>query len=230
MFSNILKGFSHLFFPHNCLGCATDNLLNNELLCAKCLHELPETLFFNNAENPVEKIFYGRLKIECAASGFYFTKNSLLQHLMIQLKYRGHKEAGEYLGKLIGYQIQNSLRFKDIDAIIPLPLNSKKEFIRGYNQAYLISQGIEQIISKSIFKDAVERIQFTETQTHENRVNRWRNMEGVFKILDSSILENKHILLVDDIVTTGATLEACGSEILKLSGTKLSIATVAYTL
>ena len=225
--SNISNSISHLLFPHNCLGCATDVLNNDDLICARCATELPETNYFKATNNPIEKTFCGRVKIENAAAGFYFTKQSLMQHLLQQLKYKGNKEVGIYLGKLIGYELQKSIRFDDIEVLIPLPLNAKKEFKRGYNQSMLICQGIASIWQKPVLKDAVIRTVFTETQTNKTRINRWENMDGVFAIANEKALEGKHILLVDDVVTSGATFEACGSEILKISNTKLSIAAVA---
>ena len=225
-----LNDFAHLFFPHVCEGCGNDVPGNNSLLCASCFLKLPETGFIKEANNPVEKIFYGRIKVETAGSAFYFTKHSLLQHLVIQLKYRGNKDIGFYLGKLLGYQLLQTERFNDVHAIIPLPLNPKKERKRGYNQAAIIAEGISSVWYKPILKNAVQRIVFTETQTHKDRVSRWQTMEGVFATADEISFAGKHILLIDDIVTTGATLEACGEKILQVPGTKLSVATVAYTI
>jgi ComF family protein len=228
--STLKNSVSHLLFPHNCLGCATDILNQQDLLCAKCQTELPVTDFANAIQNPIEKIFYGRMHVESSTAGYYYTKESLLQHLMVQLKYKGNKEVGVYLGKLLGHQLMGSERFIDVDALVALPLNAKKEFKRGYNQAMAICQGIESVWQKPIIHNAVIRTIFTDTQTHENRINRWQNMDGVFKVENEKAIEGKHILLVDDVITTGATLEACGSEILKINNTKLSIATIACTV
>ena len=225
-----LNNFSHLFFPHYCEGCGTDILLDDEMLCTKCSFELPETDFINAIDNPVEKIFYGRINIINAASAFYFTKDSVLQRLLIQLKYKNNKQAGIYLGKKLGQQLKESERFSDIDIIIPLPLNPKKEIIRGYNQAQIICEGIASVWNKPIINNVVIRTHFTETQTHQDRIHRWQNMQSVFAVTNSKVLQNKHILLIDDVITTGATLEACAATILKVPGTKLSIATLAYTI
>ncbi|MBC7722166.1 MAG: ComF family protein [Pedobacter sp.] len=233
MFATIksyLNDFSHLLYPHNCEGCGTDVLNDDGFLCAKCLHELPETGFINVADNPVEKSFYGRLKIEHAAAGYYFTKDGLLQHLISQLKYKRNKEMGIFLGKLLGYQLQASERFNNVEALLPLPLNERKEQKRGYNQAQLICDGIAEVWQKPVLSNAVVRTVFTQSQTNKNRVDRWQNMEGVFAVAHANQLANKHILLVDDITTTGATLEACGNEILQVPNTKLSILTVAFTI
>jgi ComF family protein len=227
---NYFNDFLHLFFPHICIGCARDVLNDSEVLCAQCVSSLPETGFLPATGNPVEKIFYGRLKIEQAGSAFYFNKNAIIQNAIVQLKYKSNQNAGIFLGKLLGERIANSNRFKDVDVIIALPLNEKKLFRRGYNQASAIVNGIISMWDKPVMDNIVKRISFTETQTHKDRVARWQTMEGVFTVTQPELLEHKHVLLVDDVITTGATLEACGAAILKTEGVKLSIATVAYTI
>lgn len=226
----LIESLVQLFYPHQCLGCGCDFLRLNYLLCSRCIHQLPETGFFNQRNNPVEKIFYGRTRVENAAALYYFTKNSLIQELMVQLKYRGNQSVGLFLGRMIGYALRNAVAFNGIDALVPLPLNPKKQFKRGYNQASLICNGISEICGLPLLPDAVLRKQFTESQTTRNRVGRWLNMEGVFEIRYPDQLADKHLLLVDDIITTGATLEACASYILAVPGTRLSIATAAYTI
>ncbi len=220
----------HLFYPHHCTGCGSDIVYNEQLLCAKCIHRLPHTGFFDKAANPVEKVFYGRVHAEAAAAAFYFTKQSLVQHLLVQLKYKGNREAGYFLGRQMGYLLSASARFTGVDYIIPLPLNRKKEQLRGYNQAALISEGIADTWQKPMLSSVVERTRFTETQTQQNRISRWQNMEQVFAVTDAAKIAGKHILLVDDVVTTGATLEACAAKLLAVSGTRVSIAAAAYTL
>lgn len=225
-----LNDFSHLLYPHNCEGCGTDVLNDDAILCTKCLFDLPETNFTNTKNNPVEKIFYGRLNIIAATAAYYFTKNSLLQHLMIQLKYRNNKDIGFFLGKQLGYQLQESERFNDVDVLVPLPLNPKKEKKRGYNQAMIICEGIASVWQKPVLKNALIRTQFTETQTQQDRIHRWQNMQHVFAVADKNSLQDKHVLLVDDVITTGATLEACGNTIVNILNTQLSIATLAWTI
>ena len=227
---NYIDDFLHLFFPHICIGCNTDVLNHDDALCAKCISNLPGTGFVSTAGNPVEKIFYGRLNVQNAGSAFYFNKDSVIQHAIIQLKYKGNRKAGNFLGRLLGQQLANSKRFDDVDLIIPLPLNDKKLFKRGYNQASVIAKGITSIWHKPVIENAVDRILFTETQTHKDRIARWETMEGVFTVTQPGLLKDKHVLLVDDIITTGATLEACGEAILKTPGIKLSVATIAYTI
>jgi ComF family protein len=146
------------------------------------------------------------------------------------MKYRNNKDIGVYMGKLLGRMLEQSERFSEVDIIVPLPLNPKREKKRGYNQATALCNGISEIWNKPVVEKVVIRKVFTETQTHKGRISRWQNMDGVFKVANPSAIQGKHILLIDDVVTTGATLEACGNEILKVPGTTLSIATLAYTI
>ena len=227
---NYLSDFSHLFFPHNCLGCGSDVLDDEQMLCSHCFTELPETGFLSQAGNTVEKIFYGRAPITKAGSAYYFTKNSLLQNIIFELKYRNNKDAGLLLGRLTGYQLQQSNRFNNVDVMVPLPLNFKKEKQRGYNQAALIAKGISEITGVAVNTKAVKRAVFTETQTHKDRVSRWQNMQNVFVVDDAAALAGKHVMLIDDVITTGATLEACTQKILQVPGTTVCIVTVAYTI
>ncbi|MFC4231177.1 ComF family protein [Parasediminibacterium paludis] len=230
LLKSYINSFSHLIYPHNCEGCGTDVLNDDSYLCAKCLHDLPITGFVATANNPVEQSFYGKLQVEAAASGFYFHKDGLVQHLVTQLKYKNHQEMGVFLGKLIGHQLSATDRFDSVDVLVPLPLNHRKEDKRGYNQATLICEGISQTWPKLICTDVVKRTIFTESQTSKTRIDRWQNMEGVFELSNANSIAGKHVLLVDDVTTTGATLEACGCEILKAPNTTLSIVTVAFAI
>ncbi|MBU3744140.1 MAG: ComF family protein, partial [Sediminibacterium sp.] len=227
--SNCLRSFLHLLYPHYCEGCHTDLSSREILLCASCENSLPQTHFWNIPNNAVEKIFRHRLSIEAAAAAYFFTNDSLMQHLIMQLKYHNMPEAGIWLGNRLGKFLLSTERFNSVDSILPLPLHPKKEFIRGYNQALKIAQGVAEALHKPVITNALIRNQFTKTQTRENRVNRWNNMQGVFAIPEPNLIRGKHCLLVDDVITTGATLEACGNLILSIEGCKLSVATAAYT-
>jgi ComF family protein len=217
----------HLFYPHICCGCGSDIVEDKDLLCIKCIDELPHTAFEKFCNNPIEKIFWGRIRVEDAYSEFYFTKDSLMQNLIHQLKYKGNTNIGSFLGQIMGRSILKSGRFSDIDAIIPLPLFPEKEKIRGYNQSMVISKGISSITGIPVFENAVIRQKFTETQTKKHRTERWENVDGSFSVKDPQALEGKKLLLVDDVITTGASLEACGNAILKTENTLLCIATLA---
>ena len=221
----IKDAFLHLLFPHVCTGCGTDILNEETVLCMRCIDRMPETNFELHADNPVEKIFWGRLPMVSATAQFYFTKESLMQHLMHQFKYKNNRELGLQLGRIMGEQIKKSGRFA-VDALIPLPLFPVKEKRRGYNQATVLCEGVAEILLLPILKDVITRPQHTETQTKKGRIERWKNIEGKFELVKKETINNKHILLIDDVVTTGATLEACGSELLNTGNTRLSIATL----
>jgi len=221
----IKESFLHLLFPHVCSGCGSDLLNEESMLCMRCTDAMPETSFELHANNPIEKRFWGRLQLISAAAQFYFTKESLMQHLMHQFKYKGNKELGLQFGRMMGDQLQRSGRFY-ADALIPLPLFPAKEKRRGYNQATILCNGIAEYLKIPVLDKVISRPQDTETQTKKGRVERWKNIEGKFILKDANAIANKHILLVDDVVTTGATLEACGIELLKAQNTKLSIATL----
>ena len=193
-----------------------------------CINDLPHTNFAMHANNPVEKKFWGRLALTAGMSELYFSKDSIVQNMIHELKYSGNKKAGHYFGNLMGKSLLNCDRF-DIDMMIPLPLFQKKEKMRGFNQSAIICNGIAEIINKPVVRNNVIRKVFTETQTKKHRLERWKNVENIFCVTNPSELEGKHVLLVDDVITTGATLEACGSEILKVKGVRLSIASFALT-
>ena len=226
-FKEIKESLLQVVFPHVCDGCGSDLLSIESRLCIRCLSSLPETNFEIHPNNPVEKMFWGRFAVVNASSHLYFTKESLVQHLMHQLKYKGNKELGLQLGRLMGIAIRAADRFKEIDALVPLPLFPSKEKRRGYNQSTILCKGMAEILSLPVLENAISRPQHTETQTKKGRIERWRNIEGKFQLVDSNAVQNKHLLLVDDVVTTGATLEACATELLKAYDVKLSIATLS---
>ena len=222
----IKDSFLNLIFPHVCEGCGSDIINEESRLCIRCLTALPETNFQIHSGNPVEKIFWGRLSLVSATAQYYFTKESLMQHLMHQLKYKGNKELGFQLGRLMGIALKETNRFNNIDALVPLPLFPSKEKKRGYNQATVLCEGIAEIISLPVLNNVVIRPQHTDTQTKKGRIERWKNIEGKFELVNPEMIKNKHLLLVDDVVTTGATLEACGQELLSSENSRLSIATL----
>lgn len=219
----------HLLYPHLCAGCGKDLPYKHDLLCLRCIHELPHTGFASMPGNPVEKYFWGRLPIAAAHSEFYFSNDSLIQHLLHQLKYKGNDRIGLFLGESLGKTLVNSGRFNTIDALIPLPLHPDKQRRRGYNQAAVIGRGVAEVMHVPLLTGLVVKQEATETQTHKHRAERWDNVSASFTISDQQSLVGKHLLLIDDVITTGATLEACGQAILEISNIRLSIATVAHT-
>lgn len=223
---NIFSDALHLFYPHICTGCGGDLPGKEQVLCLKCINELPHTGFASYNNNPVEKYFRGRIRIEAAHSEFYFSKGSLIQQLIHELKYKGNQEIGIYLAEFMALSILKSDRFKDVDVLVPLPLYAEKERMRGYNQATVICKGLSAILNIPALIGNVTRERFTETQTRKHRTERWTNVFESFAIRNERELNGKHVLLVDDVVTTGATLEACGTAIVR-SGAKVSFATLA---
>ena len=217
----------HLFYPHVCTGCGSDLLNEGDQLCLRCIHSLPHTHFAGIPGNPIERYFWGRLPVHSAHSEFYFAKEFLIQHLIHQLKYKSNTDIGIYLGEMMGKSLSQSKRFNTLDAIIPLPLYPDKERKRGYNQAAIICQGMSSVMNVPVMNNAVIRQYATETQTRKQRTERWQNVSGSFLLAQPELLARKHLLLVDDVITTGATLEACGTIMLQ-QNTRLSIATLAY--
>ena len=227
---NIKEALLHLAYPQLCAVCGSDVLPRNALLCLSCLEALPQTHFHLHQHNPIEKVFTGRLPLLHATAQYYFTKESGLQHLLHQMKYRGAQELCVYMGRLMGQQLAAGNWINNVDALVPLPLFAQREKQRGYNQSALLCQGMADVLGKPVYKDAIIRSTATESQTRKNRVARWQNMEGRFSVANEAKIKDKHMLLVDDVVTTGATLEACGRALLAVPGTQLSIATLCFSV
>ena len=225
---NIVGSTMHLLYPHVCTGCGSDLLEADSLLCLTCMHDLPHTNFAALPNNPVEKDFWGRINLVAAYSQFYFSKAFLMQHLIHHLKYKGNTKIGFYLGEIMGKTMLQSNRFSTMDALLPLPLYPDKEHKRGYNQATVICNGISSVMNIPVLSSAVIRQHATETQTRKHRTERWENVKDSFKVVKPGELNGKRLLLVDDVVTTGATLEACGNVMLQAADVKLGIATLAY--
>lgn len=229
LIKHAIDSLTHLFFPHICAGCGTDVINQHQLLCLACTNRLPLTGYYDHVDNPVEKTFWGRLPVNHAASYLYFNKDSIVQQLMHQFKYKGREEIGLYFGRKMGAALLGSARVGRADFLVPLPLHPARQRKRGYNQAEVLCRGMSETLGIPVLPEAVTRNTETTTQTHKNRASRWDNMSGKFFVQKPGMLENKHIILVDDVVTTGATLEACGHELMKARGLLLGIATLAYT-
>ena len=222
----IFSPLLHLFYPYLCAGCGNDHIEPPNLLCLRCFDQLPGTGYAFLPGNPIEKLFWGRVPLYSAMSEFYFSKGNILQLLVHELKYKGNKEIGSLLGNLVGESLMKSERFP-ADVIIPLPLFARRELKRGYNQAEILCRGIKEVLNISLVTGNVIRRQDTETQTKKGRIQRWENVVNTFVVEKPSALEGKHILLVDDVITTGATLEACSRAIFEIPGVRISIATLA---
>lgn len=218
----------NLIYPDLCQACDTYLLQGEVVICTKCLFHLPKTNFHQQENNPVSMLFWGRVRIEYAASFYTFEKGSKYQKLIHKLKYHNRPEIGIELGKHLGYILGKSEMYKSIDIIVPVPLHPKKRKLRGYNQSEMIVKGISESMQKPADMDSLIRQVHTESQTKKGRLERWENVDNVFQVKETEPLANKHILLVDDVVTTGSTLEACAQVLLNIEGTRVSIATLAY--
>jgi len=220
--------FINLLYPRICHICEAELLKNEELLCTSCLHDLPITSYHLDNENPVKKVFYGRVKINKATALLHFRKKAGVQHLIHDLKYRGHREIGTYLGKWLGTELEN-IDWSNIEVIIPVPLHKSRLRQRGYNQVEDFGREIAKFLNAEYMDDVLLKISTTQTQTLKNRLSRWGKIEETLQIKNSEKIKGKHILLVDDLVTTGATLEACAHKLLETPDIKISIATMAIT-
>ena len=216
-----------LLYPRLCMACEKIHLPPKQILCTSCEFKIPRTNFHLQKENDFTKKFWGRVNIYTGTSLFYFYKKSKTQNLIHNLKYKGKKEIGVNLGKMMGSTLKKSLLYQNLDLIIPIPLHFKKEIRRGFNQSALFAQGISATLQVPWSSEYLLRKHFTTTQTQKSRIERFQNVENAFEIPRPQFLENKHILLVDDVLTTGATLEAAALKILNIAGTKISLATIA---
>lgn len=226
---NFLKDLYALFYPEVCLCCHEHLTTNETVICLTCRHDLPLTNFSSENNNLVEKSFYGRIPIENATALFYFFKKGKIQELIHALKYKKQQQVGTLLGNWLGEELRESDRFKTVDCIIPVPLHHKKLKSRGYNQVTTFGKSLSEKLNIPYEENFLKRISFTNTQTKRIRFDRWRNVQELFFVEDYNALENKHILLIDDIITTGATLEACCKAFQKTKNIKISIACMAYT-
>ncbi len=221
--------FLNLLYPKLCYSCESTLKTNEYILCTSCLHELPIADHHLEKDNPVEKIFYGRIPVENATSLLLFEKKGMVQKLIHNLKYRGHKEIGPFLGTWLGSELKEIPAWQKITIVIPVPLHRKKLRIRGFNQVAGFGEEIAKALEIPYREDLLLKITATKTQTIKKRLARWGTIDETFVINDPGALENAHVLLVDDLVTTGATLEACAHKLLQIPNLKISIATMAVT-
>ena len=225
---DIINDFLGLIYPELCITCGERLVSQEKFVCMKCWIDLPVNNFHHEPENKVAQLFWGRVEVEHAASYFNYRKGSRYQNIIHFIKYKGLKELGYEIGLKYGNLLAGSTWVNSVDAIVPVPLHPRKKRKRGYNQSDWIARGIAGIVEKPLSTNNLFRKIYTSTQTRKNRFERWQNVEGIFDVLHPGEFEGKHILLVDDVVTTGATLEACAYKLLKINDTRVSIVTLAY--
>ena len=224
----LFDDFIALFYPRTCMACGNTLFHNEEVVCTSCLLHLPRTGFHKMKDNPVAKVFWGRVNIESAAALYYYRKGGKVQHLIHQMKYSGHKEIGIFLGELYGSSLKKSKYFETVDTVIPIPLHKNKLKKRGFNQAEMFAKGIANTMDIEIDTDSVYRDVETSTQTKKSRYKRWENVSDIFKLRDLDVLSEKHVLVVDDVITTGSTMEACVNTLQKIPGIRISVASIGF--
>ncbi|MEY4456959.1 MAG: hypothetical protein RLY15_1223 [Bacteroidota bacterium] len=225
-----LDAFVHLWYPHICLSCGTDQLEKKNVLCNHCIDTLPYTEFENSATNPIHKIFWGRVSFYYANTLLFFTKDSVVQLLITELKYHHNKKAGWMIGRWMGYYIVEKMREASIDALIPIPISPSKKKKRKYNQAQLICEGIQSITGLPILENVLVKPYESASQTHKDRIRRMEAIGQSYILQHEDTIKNKHILLVDDVLTTGATIEAASTALSSAEYKNLSVFTATYTI
>ncbi len=226
----MLRSVLDFISPRSCRICGNRLSVNEEEICTVCNWQLPRTHYAETAEdNPVARLFWGRLPLERAASWLYYQSQSPASRLIYELKYHGKGEIGEWLGRISATELMQNSFFEGIDVIVPVPITWRRKWQRGYNQSMEIARGISAVTGLKIVNGAVKRCHFNGSQTHLSSAERQRNVEGAFRLVRPERIAGKHILLVDDILTSGATLSACGEELAKAADVRISIMTIGFT-
>jgi ComF family protein len=227
---NFWDDFISLLFPRLCFACGDHLLRNENFICTGCYVVIPRTNYHIQNDNPVEQLFWGRCLIERAAAFSFYNKGSRIKNLIHNLKYKGIREIGYELGRIYGLSLKSSGFINGMDIIVPVPLHPSKKRIRGFNQSESISEGIAEVTGLPVDANSLIRREVTGTQTRRSRYERWTNVEGIFRVTDADMIRGKHILLVDDVITTGSTIESCANELLKTEGVKVSVVAMAFAV
>lgn len=223
----MFKSLLHLFFPPTCAGCKTILIANENVICTSCRHEMPLTQHHLNRENDAYKKFYGRIPVEHVSALVYFHKKGIVQELIHSLKYRGQEAIGTVLGEWYAEELKNIPVLSTVDTIIPVPLHTKKLRERGYNQVTEFGNALAKSLQIPISNSILFRQVYSKTQSQKNRLGRTEGIDTIFDVSFDEKDHNKHFLLIDDVITTGATLEVCAKALLKIPGTKISIVCMA---
>lgn len=224
---SILTDLWNLFFPHCCLLCGEQLVPGEKVLCLKCLSGLPRTRFHLRKDNAVECNFWGKFPVEHASSFLYYAKGGDVRQLLYELKYHGNKAVGEVMGRTMAAELLPSHFFDGIDMVVPVPLHPRKERQRGYNQSECLAHGISVVTGIPMNAKIVIRNRYTDTQTHKGQYERWENVRNLFACISPECLEGKHLLLVDDVLTTGATVVSCADAFRDIPGLRISLLTLA---
>lgn len=220
--------FLNLLFPEACAACDNALYKGEQILCSRCLLMLPKTGFHEEAGNPVEKAFWGKVPLHSATALYHFNKGERVQHLIHRLKYHGEREAGQFAGRILGEELCRSPRFASVEMIVPVPLHRGKLKTRGFNQSEAIAHGIGEAYGVPVCGNLIERTVFTSTQTRKSRYERFENVNRAFRLNSSYPEQARHYLLVDDVITTGSTLTACAEVLCAIPGARVSVVALAY--
>lgn len=221
-----LRDLMQLFYPNVCVICGNELLSGEEGACLQCLYKLPKTHNFREPDNDAEKLMAGRIPFERIASYCVYAKGGTLPPLIHHLKYHHKQGIGLLLGRMFGKDLLGSEFLHSIDLIVPVPLHPKRKKTRGYNQAEVIAGGLSEATGLPVSTNNLIRVVYNPTQTKRTKTQRWENVKDIFKVADPTRFEQKHLLLVDDVITTGSTLEACGMALCTCKDVKISIATL----
>jgi len=213
-----------LISPRLCVICGHRLSVTEEVICSKCNLHLPRTFFQQDPyENVMAKLFWGQIPVERAAALFYFEAHAETANIIYELKYRNHPEIGEVMGRMMARELQSTGFFDGMDAIVPVPLAKKRQRQRGYNQSVEIARGVSAVTGLPIYNKVVRRTVFEGSQTNKGRWERNENVEKVFELADDDNIDGKHLLIIDDVVTTGATVIACAKELVRAGDVKVSV-------
>lgn len=223
----MFKSLINLFFPKVCSGCRSVLMTNETVLCTSCRHEMPLTQYYLDTKNEAVKKFYGKVEIEHASAFLYFNKKGIVQELIHNLKYKGHEEIGTVLGNWYAEDLKELKLNNPFEVLIPVPLHPKKFKERGYNQVTAFGKALSESLNLTFDDTVLFRKKYSKTQSKKNLLGRSENIESIFDVHFSEQNHNKHFLIVDDVLTTGSTLEACSKALLKIPGAKISIVCMA---
>ncbi len=223
----LLQDFFHLFFPQLCEACSSALYEGEELVCLRCRAKLPSTKQAQHPENMVERLFWGRVPMQKAAAVYFYNKGARIQVLLHALKYRNRADLGILLGKWMYEEVKQGSFLMDIDCLVPVPIHPKKKKVRGYNQAAILARGFAELSAIPLYEEVLLKMENTGSQTRLSRIARWENAQESFAIHSLEEIAGKHVLLIDDVITTGATLEACAGVLIKEANCKVSVLSVA---
>jgi ComF family protein len=222
--------FISLLFPRLCYACGNHLMRNESLICTRCYVSIPRTGYHLQPDNPVAQLFWGRCLVQKAAAFSFYSRGSRIRNLIHKLKYGGVREIGHELGRIYAVSLRASGFTEGVDLIIPVPLHPAKKRIRGFNQSDFIAAGFSEVTGIPVSSTALVRPLLSTTQTNKSRYERWANVDGIFQVNDPEMIRGRHILIVDDVITTGSTIEACVNELLKIEGVKVSVAAIGCAI